>query len=114
MENLVFTQLSVPEIRRIFREEMEECLAEKLSVPATIKQDKKFLTVEEASKFLNLAKQTIYGLVSGGKIPFMKQGKKLYFSEHELTEWVKNGKKETEPLAERVDKSLLNVKRKRG
>jgi excisionase family DNA binding protein len=36
-------------------------------------------TVDQASEFLNLAKQTLYTFTSKRQIPFIKRGKKLYF-----------------------------------
>jgi excisionase family DNA binding protein len=53
------------------------------------------LTVEEASKFLSLAIPTIYTLVQRRILPVCKQGKRLYFSKEELTEWVMQGRKKT-------------------
>jgi excisionase family DNA binding protein len=41
-------------------------------------QTEKFLTVPEAAKFLGLANQTIYGLISRKQIPCMKRQKRVY------------------------------------
>lgn len=56
----------------------------------------KVLTIEEAAEFLNLAKPTIYRLVSERNIPFAKKGKRLYFSTEKLTEWVESGEVRTQ------------------
>lgn len=58
------------------------------------KQDD-LLTVEEAATFLHLAKQTIYERTAAGTIPCMKQGKRLYFSKKELTDYIAQGKRLT-------------------
>jgi excisionase family DNA binding protein len=59
-------------------------------------QDKdRILTVQEASEFLNLAKQTLYGFTSKNEIPFLKKGKKLYFRKSDLEEWLQEGKKKS-------------------
>lgn len=50
------------------------------------------LTIDQISKQLNLAVQTIYGLVSRREIPVYKRGKRLYFSKKEILEWVKAGR----------------------
>lgn len=50
--------------------------------------------VEEASRLIGKAKPTIYALVRQRKIP-CKYGKKLYFFEEELLEWISKGKKKT-------------------
>jgi len=95
MENLVFTQLSIPEIRQIFRQELETFFAnEKNNSPVTDEADQ-FLTIQQASEFLNLKVSTLYGLVHEKKIPVSKPGKHLFFSKRELTEWVQAGRKKT-------------------
>ncbi len=53
------------------------------------------LTIEQASKLLNLAKPTIYTLTSKAKIPHFKKGKKLYFKRSELLQWIEQGKQKT-------------------
>ena len=53
------------------------------------------MSITEAAKFLNLSVPTLYGFVSKRTIPFSKLGKRLYFSEAELTTWVKSGRKQT-------------------
>ena len=53
------------------------------------------LNVQQASKLLGLAVQTIYGYVSRREIPVCKRGKRLYFSEKELLEWVRVGRQKT-------------------
>ncbi|WP_289058352.1 helix-turn-helix domain-containing protein [uncultured Flavobacterium sp.] len=51
--------------------------------------------IEEASRVIGKAKATIYALVRQRKIPCYKYGKKLYFFEEELLEWISKGKKKT-------------------
>jgi excisionase family DNA binding protein len=53
------------------------------------------LTIEQASEFTSLAKQTIYQLVSERRIPFIKRkgSKRLYFSRIDLREWILTGRK---------------------
>lgn len=53
------------------------------------------MSISEAAKFINLSVPTLYGLVSKRTIPFSKMGKRLYFSEAELTSWIKTGRKQT-------------------
>lgn len=53
------------------------------------------LSIQEAAKYLNLTVPTIYGYVSRREIPFSKIGKRLYFSESELSEWIQTGRKST-------------------
>lgn len=53
------------------------------------------INIDRVSILSNLAKPTIYGLVSAKKIPHAKQGKKLYFFEDEIIDWIRQGKRKT-------------------
>ena len=53
------------------------------------------LGIEEASRTIGKAKPTIYALVRKRLLPCYKNGKKLYFFEDELMEWIAQGKKKT-------------------
>lgn len=47
------------------------------------------MNVIETARFLGLAKQTVYQLVSKNSIPSMKRAGKLYFSRQEIEKWLK-------------------------
>lgn len=51
--------------------------------------------IEDASQIIQKAKPTIYALVRKGLLPSYKRGKKLFFFEEELLEWIAKGKKKT-------------------
>lgn len=51
--------------------------------------------IEEACKLIGKAKPTVYALVRKRLLPCYKNGKKLYFFEDELLEWISRGKKKT-------------------
>ncbi len=95
MENLVFTQLSIPEVRQLFREELENYFTENRNGEMVAETDE-IGGIDLAIEVTGLAKPTIYGLVSERKIPHSKQGKRLYFSRQDLLEWIKNGKRKTQ------------------
>lgn len=59
---------------------------EKIEIP-------ELLSIDDAAKYLNLAKQTLYGFTSKGVIPYLKKGKKLYFKKSEIDKWINEGKK---------------------
>ena len=50
--------------------------------------------IEEASRTIGKAKPTIYALVRKRLLPCYKTGKKLYFFEDELLEWISPRQKE--------------------
>ena len=74
----------------------------------------KLLTIEEAANFLSLSKATLYAKVSKGVIPFSKpQGtKRLYFSENELREYLKTGRKKTNQEIEEEAEEYLKKERR--
>lgn len=57
------------------------------------------MTIEDVSLWLDIKKSALYQKTHYGEIPYMKKGKRVYFSRKELTVWLKEGKKLT--LAER-------------
>lgn len=80
--------------------------------PNQTEDPNKLLNLEEASVFLSLAKPTIYALVSRKEIPFMKKGKRLYFTKSELFEYVKEGRKRTiDEIADNAIKNLQSNKK---
>ncbi len=50
------------------------------------------LCVQGAAEYLGLSTSTIYTKVSKREIPFRKRGKKLYFLEEELENFIRDGK----------------------
>ncbi len=95
MQNLVFTQLSIPEVRQLFRDELENFFVEKRIGEQEIKTDE-IGGIDLAIELTGLAKPTIYSLCSERKIPHSKRGKRLYFPRQDLLEWIKNGKRKTQ------------------
>ena len=69
-----------------------------------------FLTIQQAAAFLSLTVPTIYSKVSKRELPYMKQGKRLYFAKSELSEYLKAGKKKTSAEME-ADNYLVTTKK---
>lgn len=93
MENMVFTQLSVQEVRTMLREEVRQALRELNQQPA--KNENELLNIQEVAEMLNMAVPSIYGLVHRRQIPYIKRGKKLIFEKTQVEEWLKNGRQKT-------------------
>jgi len=51
--------------------------------------------IDEACQIIGKAKPTVYTLVRKRLLPCYKNGKKLYFFEDELLDWIWKGKKKT-------------------
>lgn len=72
----------------------------------------KLLSVEEAAEFLNLTTKTIYAKVHRGDLPVMKGSKRLYFSNTELMEHLKKGRRRSNAEIEQEAENYLNHKKK--
>jgi hypothetical protein len=96
MENLVFTQLSVPEIKKLFRQELEAYFASKEIATINDSYDA-WLSLAELCDYLpdKPAKPTVYGWIHHNIVPCHKKGKKLYFLKSEIDIWLKQGRKKT-------------------
>ncbi len=66
------------------------------------------LTLVEAAKFLNLSQSHLYKLTSEHKIPHLKpSGKKIYFDESELVQWLKRNPARTQEETEEKAASYI-------
>ena len=74
--------------------ELKQLLLQKSEQQATPPAEQ-LLDVQQAADFLNLSVPTIYSKVSRGELPVMKRGKKLHFSNTELMQYLKDGRKLT-------------------
>lgn len=95
MENIVFTQLSVQEVRNMLRDEVRQALREFGQNPVKEHSENDLLNIQEVAQKLNLAVPSIYGLVHRRQIPYIKRGKKLIFENSQIEEWLKNGRQKT-------------------
>lgn len=73
----------------------------------------RLLSVDQTAEFLNLSKPTIYSKVSRGELPVMKRGKRLYFSNLELLEYIKEGRRKTPAEVKAEVESFLSDNKKR-
>ncbi len=68
------------------------------------------LSIDEAAKFLGIAKQTAYIWSSKKLLPSMKVGKKLYFSRTDLMEFLKSHRRKTISEIQKDSKTFKQVK----
>ncbi|MDJ1498697.1 helix-turn-helix domain-containing protein [Cytophagaceae bacterium DM2B3-1] len=57
--------------------------------------DKQLGGIELAMQVTGLAQSTIYNLISEGRFPHIKRGRKLYFSKPQLEAWILEGTLQT-------------------
>lgn len=74
----------------------------------------RLIEIDEACKITRKAKPTIYTLARKGLIPAYKKGKKLYFYEDELLQWIESGRKQMRAMSlqEQAAEIVYGVKRK--
>jgi excisionase family DNA binding protein len=93
METITFEQLPQAVTTLIEKvSKIEELVTEKST---QTEQTEKLLTIKEAAKLLDLTVSTVYQKVQKRELPYMKRGKRLYFSNTELYEYLKGGRKKT-------------------
>ena len=66
--------------------------------PQTAIDKHRIVAIDKACKITRKAKPTIYTLERKGLIPAYKRGKKLYFYEDELLQWIESGRKPLQAL----------------
>ena len=109
----VFFNVPLSKLEPIFKRWIKEAQTEIQPVKVeSTDQPEQLLTIQEAAQFLNLRVPTIYSKVSKSELPFMKRGKRLYFSNIELMEYLKEGrKKSNEEIEREAELYLSNIKK---
>ena len=97
MTEQVFFNVPLSRLEPIFKNWLKDVLKESnQQKPVTKKQTDKLLTVGEVAALMHLSKATIYTNYSRGFLPGgCKRGKRLYFQEKILIDWIKTGRKKT-------------------
>ena len=93
MEKKIILEITLSELREIVREEFHLVLqTQKKGLSSSRGNVKRIMDINDACKYLSLSKSTLYKMTSQGAIPHRKPGKRLYFIQDELDDWVKKGK----------------------
>ena len=86
-EQITFDKL--PQAVGYLTEQMEQIRKMVAALQPQASSDKhRLVEIDEACKITRKAKPTIYTLARKGLIPAYKKGKKLYFYEDELLQWI--------------------------
>lgn len=86
MTNTILIQLSTDELQKIIKTAVSQVISE--NKPAT--QEDKLLDINQAADFLKVSIPTIYAKTSKNQIPYHKTGKRLYFVQSQLMDWIQN------------------------
>ncbi|WP_372750965.1 helix-turn-helix domain-containing protein [Labilibaculum sp.] len=92
-EEITFEKL--PKAVAYLIKEMTELRSLVESEKKIVPKDRKPIDINTASQLILKSKNTIYEYVRKGKIPCYKAGRKLYFYEDELLNWIGSYKKKT-------------------
>lgn len=115
MNDVLLTPIRLNELEILIQNSVQKAIAivqnkEKSSVRDS---EDNFLTVQETAKFLSLSVATIYSKCSRGELTYFKQGKRLYFSQKGLSEYLKQGRvKSNDEL--QAEAALYTLKKKGG
>lgn len=113
MDKTVFISLPIEDLQTVIIDCVNSCLKNNTQESnPTNEQPEHLLTIQEAAQFLNLTVPTIYSKVSKGELPVMKRSKRLYFSNTELMEYLKEGRKKSNAEIEQEAESYLSKNRK--
>lgn len=93
MSELIITTITKSEIQKLIENAVAKAMLQNSKHGPN--QNDIFLDVDQAATFLGIAKATLYGKCSNLLIPHFKQGKKLYFHQSELIEYLKSGRRKT-------------------
>lgn len=95
MEKTYLITLSEKELEELISASVQNALQEFFSNAPFLNQNSQIGGIELAERVTGLTKSTIYGLVSKRQIPHKKRGRRLYFLETELTDWIKQHHRKT-------------------
>jgi excisionase family DNA binding protein len=113
MDKTVFISLPIEDLQTVIVDCVNSCLKNNKQVNAEpTKQPEQLLTIQEAAEFLKLTVPTIYSKVSKGELPVMKRSKRLYFSNTELMEYLKGGRKKSNAEIEQEAEAYMSNKEK--
>ena len=66
--------------------------------------------INDCVRWIKRSKSTIYTLVSGKKIPHIKNGKRLLFNKEEIFEWLNAGTRHTlSEIQDEIDQNLQSM-----
>lgn len=88
-KELTFNDL--PTVLQEMRDRIEQsyCLIQNLQPP---KPARRPIFIKQASEILGKAENTVYKLSHAGMLPCYRQGRRIYFFEDELLEFINDGK----------------------
>ena len=113
MDKTVLISLPIEDLQTVIIDCVNSCLRndkQESKTPTALPDQ--LLTIQQAAELLHLSVKTLYIKVSKRELPYMKQGKRLYFSQKELVEYLKQGRKKTTGEIEAEAEAYLSNKKR--
>ena len=95
MEKVILSQFTEPEIRKIFREELQGLLTSS-GFSNSPTSEMTVFNFKEGCQYLCISESHGYKLTSQQLIPHSKQGKRIYFEKADLDQWRLSNKVKTQ------------------
>ena len=113
MTETILVAFSKHEFKEFIKGTIQEALSEQAisSIQKKTFQSHEYLPIEDATVYLNLPKNTLYGYCHNNVIPFYKRGKRSYFLKSDLDNWLASGRKKS---AKEIETDALNSLKKGG
>ena len=80
MENLFLTSLTTPEVRQLFRQELETFFENKNQNNSESSKNEQPITTKQLCEFLGITEPTVIRWRKKGKIPFLQIGSSIRFN----------------------------------
>lgn len=91
-------------------QQVEELKERMKAMENILDNGKEILTVEEAAKFMGIARSSLYKMTSDQLIPFYRpNGKMIYFEKSDLLEWVRQNREDSN--AEIAEEARIHMQR---
>jgi excisionase family DNA binding protein len=97
MSESILVSFSTHEFKELIRVTVREAISEQAC--KTIKgrqfQSHEYLSIDEASDYMDVPKNTLYNYCHNNVIVYHKRGKRNYFLKSDLDEWMASGRKKS-------------------
>jgi excisionase family DNA binding protein len=93
MTNLIVT--TPEQLASLIDQSVRKALAEQSNTQGRQFQSHEYLSIEEASEYLHVPKNTLYNYCHHNVLVYHKRGKKNYFLKSDLDEWMASGRKKS-------------------
>ena len=120
MDKIIFSAIDTAELKALIKAALQEVFQQsKLSSTDKPAEVERWMNLDELCQYHpdKPSKQTCYGWVHAGLIPFHKGGKRLRFLKSDIDRWLMQGRKQTTAEIEaesKAERDIYLTAKKRG